>query len=256
MLMANRCFYIKVMKDKIFRASFSAIVLLFCLMSHTWAEDTNRLIISNFSKGVDGDGIPVDWEIVKKAGSPILKIKEENNDCSLHLISEKSSFGLKKNIYVDVKKYPYINFRWKVEELPENGDFRKRETDDQAAQVYVVFGKFNFLAKIIGYTWENKAPKFTAGASPVWSKSRIIVLESGAEKLGKWVMETRNIHEDYKKLFGKAPSKANLITLYINSQHTKSRAESYFGEIYFSKSRNPESTISNKTSHEINKITM
>ena len=255
MLMANRCFYIKEMKDKIFRILFSAIVLFFCLMSNAWAED-HRLIISNFSKGVDGDRVPVDWKIVKKVGSPILKIKEENNEHLLHLISEKSSFGIKKNIYVNVKKYPYINFKWKVKELPENGDFRKKETDDQAAQVYVVFGKFNFLATIVGYTWENKAPKLTTGASPVWSKSRVIVLESGSEKLGKWVMETRNVYEDYKKLFGKTPSKANLITLYINSQHTKSRAESYFGEIYFSKSRDPESPVHDENSHEINKKKM
>lgn len=244
------------MKDKIFRILFSAIVLLFCLMCHTWAEDHNKLIISDFSKGVDGDGVPVDWKIVKKAGSPILKIKEKNNEHSLHLISEKSSFGLKKDIYVNVKKYPYINFKWKVKELPENGDFRKKETDDQAAQVYVVFGRFNFLATIVGYTWENKAPKLTTGASPAWSKSRIIVLESGSEKLGKWVTETRNIYEDYKKLFGKAPPKANFITLYINSQHTKSRAESYFGKIYFSKSRDSEVPVHDENSHEINKETM
>ena len=255
MSMANLCFYIEEMKDKILKFSFSATVLFLCLLSHAWAED-HKLIIANFSKGVDGDGVPIDWQIVKKAGSPILKIKKENNGHSLHLMSEKSSFGLKKNIYVDVKKYPYINFKWKVKELPENGDFRKKETDDQAAQVYVVFGKFTFLSTIIGYIWENKTPQFTTGVSPVWSRSRIIVLESGSEKLGKWVMETRNIYEDYKKLFGKTPSNANLITLYINSQHTKSRAESYFGEIYFSKSRKTESPIHEENQHEINKATM
>ncbi|UCG67913.1 MAG: DUF3047 domain-containing protein [Deltaproteobacteria bacterium] len=43
------------------------------------------------------------------------------------------------------------------------------------------------------------------------------------------------MYEDYKVLFGKEPPKANLVSIYINSQHMESRAESYFGEIYFSK---------------------
>ena len=120
-------------------------------------------------------------------------------------------------------------------ELPQNGDFRKKDTDDQAAQVYVVFGKYKFLAKVVGYLWESSAPRLTSGVSPAWSRTRVIVLESGPEKLGKWVHEKRNIYADFKALFQDEPPKTNLISIYINSQHTKSRAESYFGEIYFSR---------------------
>ena len=82
-----------------------------------------------------------------------------------------------------------------------------------------------------------QAPQFITGVSPAWNKTRLIVLQSGPEKLGEWIWEKRNIYEDYKTLFGKEPPKANLISIYINSQHTKTRAESYFGEIYFSKNR-------------------
>ena len=121
----------------------------------------------------------------------------------------------------------------------EQGDDKKaspqKETDDQAAQLYIVFGKFKLTAKIVGYLWENNAPQFITGVSPAWNKTRLIVLQSGPQKLGEWIWEKRNIYEDYKTLFGKEPPKANLVSIYINSQHTKSRAESYFGEIYFSK---------------------
>jgi hypothetical protein len=136
---------------------------------------------------------------------------------------------------LDIKKYPYLNFKWKVKELPEGGDFRKKDTDDQAAQMYVVFGRFKLTAKIVGYLWESKAPKLTTGTSPSWSKTRLIVLESGPEKIDKWVQEKRNVYEDYKTLFDKDPPKASAVSVYINSQHTKNRAESYFSEIYFSK---------------------
>ena len=216
------------------QASIIALTILFFLFVPAKA-DNDRLIIESFSKGADEKGVPLDWELKEKEGTPIIKLEKEDDIYALHLISEQSSFGVAKNVNIDIKEYPYINFRWKVIELPRNGDFRKKETDDQAAQIYVAFGTFKLTAKIVGYLWENKAPKLTTGVSPAWSKTRLIVLESGPEKIGKWVCEKRNIYNDYKDLFQKEPSEAKLISLYINSQHTKSRAESYFGEIYFSK---------------------
>jgi hypothetical protein len=216
------------------RAALIALMVLFFLFVPVKAEN-DRLIIESFSKGVDEKGIPLDWELKEKEGKPIIKLEKEDDIYVLHLTSEQSSFGLTKKINIDIKEYPFINFRWKVIELPKNGDFRKKEADDQAAQIYIAFGTFRLTAKIVGYLWENKPPRLTTGVSPAWSKTRLIVLESGPEKLGKWVWEKRNIYDDYKELFEEEPSEAKLISLYINSQHTKSRAESYFGEIYFSR---------------------
>jgi len=216
------------------QTSLIILIILFSLSLPVKA-DNDRLNIESFSKGVDEKGIPIDWELKEKEGTPIIQLEKEEGINVLHLTSEKSSFGVAKKIDIDIKEYPYLNFRWKVIELPRNGDFRKKETDDQAAQIYVAFGTFKLTAKIVGYLWENKAPKLITGVSPAWSKTRLIVLESGPEKIGKWVCEKRNILNDYKELFEKEPPKAKLISLYINSQHTKSRAESYFGEIYFSK---------------------
>ena len=216
------------------QTSLIILIILFSLSLPVKA-DNDRLNIESFSKGVDEKGIPIDWELKEKKGTPIIKLEKEEDTYILHLISEKSSFGVAKKIDIDIKEYPYINFRWKVIELPRNGDFRKKETDDQAAQIYVAFGTFRLTAKIVGYLWENKAPQLTTGVSSAWSKIRVIVLQNGHEKIGKWICEKRNIYNDYKDLFEKEPPKAKLISLYINSQHTKSRAESYFGEIYFSK---------------------
>ena len=222
------------MKNSRNKVSLITLLILFLLFVPTKA-DNDQLIIENFSSGVDEKGVPLGWELKEKEGSPIIKLEKEDDIYALHLISERASFGLTKKININIKEYPYINFRWKVIELPENGDFRKKETDDQAAQVYIAFGTFKLTAKIVGYLWENEAPKLITGVSPAWSKTRLIVLESGPEKLGKWVFEKRNVYDDFKELFEKEPSEAKLISLYINSQHTKSRAESYFGEIYFSK---------------------
>lgn len=201
------------MKNLRNQSSLIALTILFLLFVPAKAYN-NRVIIENFSKGVDERGTPLDWELKEKEGTPIIRLEKEEDTYVLHLISEKSSFGLTKKINIDIKEYPYINFKWKVIELPRNGDFRKKETDDQAAQIYIAFGTFKLTAKIVGYLWENKAPKLITGVSPAWSKTRLIVLESGPEKIGKWVCEKRNIYNDYKDLFEKEPPKAKLIYIY------------------------------------------
>ncbi|RLB31179.1 MAG: hypothetical protein DRG87_03145 [Deltaproteobacteria bacterium] len=211
------------------------IAVIVILLPLTARADADRLIIEGFSNGVDEKGAPVGWELKENEGTPQISLVTENGDHVLHLASDNASFGITKEIEVDLKQYPFINFRWKATELPKGGDFREKKTDDQAGQLYVVFGTFKLTAKIVGYLWENKTPKFTTGVSPAWGKTRLIVLQSGPENIGKWMQEKRNVYDDYKTLFGKEPPKTSLISIFINSQHTKSRAECYYGEISFSK---------------------
>ena len=215
--------------------TISLIAAVSLLLPFTAGADADRVVIESFSQGADEKGTPIGWELKENEGAPQITLVKENNDHVLHLVSDRASFGLTKEVEVDPKQYPFINFRWKAVELPKGGDFRQKETDDQAGQVYVVFGTFKLTAKIVGYLWDNKAPKLTTGVSPAWGKTRLIVLQSGSENIGKWMWEKRNVYDDYKALFGKEPPKANLISIFINSQHTKSRAECYYGEIYFSK---------------------
>ena len=93
--------------------------------------------------------------------------------------------------------------------LPNAGDFRSKQTDDQAAQIYVLFPKFpKFVnTRIVGYHWDSEAPKGARGASPAWPKIKCIVLRDKTDPLGVWVEEKRNIYEDYIALFDEEPGR-------------------------------------------------
>jgi hypothetical protein len=110
--------------------------------------------------------------------------------------------------------------------------------DDQAGQVYVIFPKFPTMmnSRSMGYIWDSKAPVGLSGTSTAYSKMKYVVLQSGPERLGQWVSETRNVYEDYKKLFQEEPPRVGAVLLYINSQHTKSSAECFYADIFFSSS--------------------
>jgi outer membrane protein OmpA-like peptidoglycan-associated protein len=175
-----------------------------------------------------------------------MRIKKEDNVFYLNLISSgDSSFGVRKEFRVDVKKFPILCWRWKVNKLPRGGDVRKTSTDDQALQVYVAFKATGFPTitntPVIGYIWDSEAPKGWTGRSPQigGSKLRYIVLRNKTDQTGQWYTERRNLYKDYKKLFGdiKGGKPQGLTTglqIHINSQHTKSPVDSLIGEMYFS----------------------
>jgi hypothetical protein len=196
------------------------------------------LWVDKFSMGKGTNGIPEGWELIKKTGEPQIKVEQSGDNAYVHFLSNNSSFGLKKEMNFSVKDYPYLNWKWKVNRLPEKGDFLKKETDDQAAQIYTLFPRFpaKLNTEVVGYLWEsNPKNKGMEGESAAWSKSKVIVLQAGPEKLNQWVQEKRNVYEDYKKLFKKEPPETGGITIYINTQHTQGKAESFYRQIYFSK---------------------
>ena len=202
--------------------------------------------VSKFISPVMPAGLPEGWSLDKKNGAPSMKMEKEGNTFYLHLTSPgNSSFGVRKEARIDVKKFPILCWRWKVNKLPRGGDVRKTSTDDQAIQVYVAFKETGFPSvlntPVIGYIWDNEAPKGWSGRSKQFGgdKLRYIVLRNRTDQTGQWYTERRNLYQDYKKLFGeiKSGEPQGLTTglqIHINSQRTKSMADSLIGEIYFS----------------------
>ncbi len=93
-----------------------------------------------------------------------------------------------------------------------------------------------FKKQVIAYIWDSTAPVGTTEkiSPPIpFMAVHAVVVRSGDKKLGKWVTETRNVVEDYKKLFGSKVKEVQAIRIQINSQHTKSEAESYWRSVRF-----------------------
>jgi len=204
------------------------------------AASPSILFEEHFSEKQNPDGTPRGWGLKQWMGKkPDIRLESEDRPIALHLISVDNSFGVYKKFKFDIRKFPILHWRWKVTVLPKDGDVRRKETDDQAAQIYVPFPRFPawMNTRLVGYIWENKTPKDLKVTSQKSSNTRYIVLESGPEKLGQWVEEERNVYEDYKALFGDEPPLAGGITLMIDSDDTHSRAESFFDDIRIEKAK-------------------
>lgn len=174
--------------------------------------------------------LPSDWQIKINHGKPDISVCNEGESC-LHLRSDKSSFALEHRVDLDPAEMPFLTWRWKVAQLPAGGDFRHASTDDQAAQVLVAFDD----KRILTYIWDSNAPKGTIQSASNIPLVRIyaVVCQSGAGEANKWIAESRNVAADYERAFGRPAPRVKGLRLQINSQHTGTVAESYFGEVAF-----------------------
>ncbi len=214
------------------------VSILFCCLRTvaSVAEENGVLIVGRFSgEGLDTDGIPHGWQRKKPGNRSKIAIEGEKEDYSLHILCVNDNIALGKKISFDIRQYPYFSWRWKASKLPAGGDIRKRETDEQAGQIYVVFPKFPspVNTRSVGYIWDNQAPVGLSGTSTAYSKMKFVVLQSGAFKLNQWIWETRNVYEDYQKLFQEEPPLLGGVVLYVNTQHSKSTAEIFYSDIFF-----------------------
>ena len=212
--------------------SISLFVLLAtCRAGAVQAEDT--IMITDFSSGVDAQGIPVGWELKEKSGKADFSTEKDDGLAVLHLRSNDTSFSIQRSVTVDLRRYPLLTWKWKVTKLPLGGDFRRSKTDDQAAQLFLAFTK----TKAIVYIWDTTAPQglMEDAPAPFFMNIKAVVVRSGAAETGRWIREMRNVYEDYRRLFGEEPPAVGGVRLQINSQHTGTSAESYFADVMFKK---------------------
>jgi len=210
-----------------------ALALSFLFLSSAAGAVEERLVIVDFSTGVDGKGVPRGWQLKEKSGNADFAVVKDGDLSAGRFRSADTSFSLQKEVNVDLKKFPVLTWKWKVTKLPVGGDFRKSKTDDQAAQLFLAFSK----TKAIVYIWDTTAPQGTMGnaEAPFFMSIKTVVVRSGAADMGKWLTEVRNVYDDYKKLFGDEPEEVAGMRLQINSQHTGTSAESYFADVLFMK---------------------
>jgi hypothetical protein len=214
---------------------YIAFILGFLLLSPVFAGDRFE---ETFSNGVDKKELPKGWDLKQWFGDTHrIEIVNETGNKVLNLGSERNSFGIYREYDFNSKETPVLTWRWKVTELPEGGDVRNNKKDDQAAQIYVMFPRFPKMVntRLVGYIWDASTPKGEKVTSTKSSNTRYIILQSGKEHLGEWLSEKRNVYEDYKTLFGEEPPNAGGVTIMIDSNDTRSSAESYFDDIRIEK---------------------
>lgn len=177
------------------------------------------------------------WKIKKWVGNVEVDFLQNGSMPFVQLTSDSSSWAFLRKVRVDLKETPVLTWTWKADALPRGGDGRFKATDDEAAQIYVLFpgkGLFGSLDyRILGYTWETVPAAGTFYTSPKNSNAKIFVLRSERDGLDEWKHETRDVAADFKKAFGTDAPDPVAFSFQIDSDDTHSRAQSGLADIAF-----------------------
>ena len=145
-----------------------------------------------------------------------------------------------------------LSWRWKVSNAVAGSDFSRKEGDDYAARVYVLFDYpverlgFGDRLKIslartlqgveipaaaIAYVWGTAQRPGETGPTPYTDRVRMVVLDSGDARAGEWQSVERDVAADFERLFGEpAPCIAG-IALGADTDNTGGRVTAWFGDL-------------------------
>jgi hypothetical protein len=223
--------------------------------------------VSHFSDSPPGSALPLGWEVwtLSRFKKPTeYQLVMEDGGTVVKASAHASASGLIYRLSVDPRKYPLLHWRWKVTQLIATADNTKKNTEDSPVRVAVsfdgdieklplsdrvLFDNMRLLADqnlpyaTLIYIWENRAPKDTVIPNPYTSRVRMIVAESGRDKLGDWQEETRNVYEDFKRAFGEEPGTITSIGIMTDTDNTGGNVHAYYGDIQFRRAPPPRVTF-------------
>ena len=221
------------------------------------AQSPGVLQVGKFSGANAGGPFPESWEPLtfeKIEKHTQYSLVEDNGVVAVKAVSRGSASGLVRAVDIDPMRYPVIEWRWKVENILEKGDVTRKDGDDYPARLYITFkydpDKVGFFERAkyeairlargeyppmgaLTYIWESKSPVGTLVPNPYTDRVMMIVLQSGKEKVDRWVSESRNLVEDYRKAFGGEPPRISGVALMTDTDNTNESAVAWFGDIVF-----------------------
>jgi hypothetical protein len=232
----------------------SAILIIVCFIA--LAAAAGEPDITPFSPARPGIDLPKGWQpmvIPRKAPSRFSLVADA--DVTVLRAEAIATAGMiSYKLRLDPASRPLLTWRWKVDHVLAKADLGVRAGDDFAARVYVFFdvpleslpftarAKMHFARFIYGpdlpiaslcYVWDNKHLVGTSVWSAYTDRVRTIVLESGPEKTGQWVTETRDVAADFRSAYGHEPPAVTGIAIGNDTDQTGETALAWFGDFSF-----------------------
>jgi hypothetical protein len=223
--------------------------------------------VRSFSDSAPGDAAPQGWRTwtLSKFKKPTqYKLVDEAGKTVVRASAHASASGLLHPLNLDPRTYPLLSWRWKVTELIATADNTTKHAEDSPVRVVVSFNGdldklplddrifFDNFRLLTGqqlpygtlmYIWENRAPRETVIPNRHTTRIKMIVAESGREKLGSWQEVTRNVREDYKRAFEEEPGTIIAIGIMTDTDNTGEHVHAYYGDILFRRIAPPRTTF-------------
>ena len=182
------------------------------------------------------EGITDDWNHRSFGVPTIYKSRVVDGRTVIQAAGENSASGLMREVRFDVRQHAFVEWIWRVDELPRGADIRSATSDDYAASISFIFGRPRMLGSdppTLMYAWTSSAtPQGTIVKSPHHDGTmRVIVVRSGQGEAGTWLNERRNIVKDFRLAFGVDPPPfVEGVAIWSGSDQTQDGVNAYYGD--------------------------
>ena len=182
------------------------------------------------------DALLLDWLHFQVWRETDWKLASVDDEVVVSATGQGSSSGLARYVEIDTTKCPIIEWSWRVDALPDGADLTERDADDVAASLFLAFGDPGSLSSprpvpTVRYVWSTAAnPVGSVVDSPYFPGTlRNLVIRSGAEDVGAWVTERRDLRDDYRLAFGEPPVEPiQAFALYTDNDQTEKPVRAYY----------------------------
>jgi hypothetical protein len=232
----------------------AAALLLVPPFGHAAANDL--VVVGDFSHADVGAAMPRDWTPVNFRQIDRHTRYTLTRDATAGIVvcaeAEASASGLARRLDLPAARYPLLRWRWKAQNVLAKGDVTQKTGDDYPARVYVMFkyspdrvsigvrlqyatarllyGEYPPHASI-AYVWDTRAPVETTVPNAFSDRARMIVVETGAARLGQWLSYERDIVADYRRAYGEEPPPIAGIAIMTDADNTGASAAACYGDI-------------------------
>lgn len=223
--------------------------------------------VRTFSANKAGDGVPNGWRQwgVSRFKRPTeYRLVNEDGRTVIRARASSSASGLIHPLDLDPAEFRLLHWHWKVEELILKADNTQKNTEDSPVRLVISFdgdlGKLDFSDQMffdqikaftgqalpyatLMYIWENRVEKGTVIPNRHTTRIKMVVAESGRDKLGVWQEQTQNIYEDFRRAFGEEPGRITSIGIMTDTDNTGENAHAYYGDIAFKRIAPPRAVF-------------
>ena len=216
------------------------------------ADSTENSLITAFSTitSLEDGWEPMEFPKIDRHSR--YQLTDDDGEQVVMASTDNSASGLIARVSVEPGDSLILRWRWKVSNVYEQGNARKKEGDDYPARIYVAFefepdeagfferAKRKTVEVVFGeelpgnalnYIWANRLPVGEIIANPFTDTTMMIAVNSGTANTGEWVTVERDIVADYRKAFDREPPKLVGVAIMSDSDNTGASATAWYGDV-------------------------
>jgi hypothetical protein len=256
------------------RIFFAPAILVFAILAgcatveNNLPEEIALPYVRSFSANAVGDNMPEGWRpwgVTRFKRATEYRLVREDGRTAVRASATSSASGLAHPLDLDPSVYRLLHWHWKVDQLIAKADNTQKNTEDSPVRLVISFAgdmeKLDFSDNMffeqikaftgqqlpyatLMYIWENRVPTGTVIPNRHTSRIKMVVAESGRDKLGAWQEQTRNIYADFRRAFGEEPGRILSVGIMTDTDNTGENVHAYYGDITFKRIAPPRTVFS------------